>query len=220
MNQRQDHVLLVYYGFDQRQELIAAIAKDAANKLLGLFFRVYAALKIGAVGLSGVWGPIWCRRALHWSWRQQVPQSPLLVLAVTMEDALEPQSTKEYSPYMCLKPGPMTNEQRFITGTVLFVVINGLLIATCKSPFSVVFLVDSAVVKFLITSPLFLEFSWLLRHSLSWFPPTTDSLQSPLLPFLFSLVYQWQTLPKVSYWPSSFCTTSLLTALTLKDSNL
>ena len=134
---------------------------------------------MGCEDLSGVWG------ALHWAWRQGSVQN-LLLLAVTMEEGFGKHKALCNIVYVCLEPGPRTNEQRLITGTVLYMVNYGPLIATSESLFLVLFPADCSI-WCPQSLPPFLEFSFFgfsgtLCHSS---PPTTESLWSLLLAFLF-----------------------------------
>lgn len=57
----------------------------------------------------------------------------VLLLAVTMEEGFGKHKALSNIVYVCLEPGPRTNEQRLITGTILYMVNYGLLIATLKA---------------------------------------------------------------------------------------
>ena len=46
----------------------------------------------------------------------------LLLLAVTMEGGFGKHRALSNTVYVCLEPGPRTNEQRLITGTILYMV--------------------------------------------------------------------------------------------------
>lgn len=87
--------------------MVVAIAKMLLTA--GMLFRVYAALMIRVVRLSGVWGPIWCRGALHWAWRHGSVQS-LLLLAVTAEEGFGNQKTLSNTIPTCLRTSP--NDRR------------------------------------------------------------------------------------------------------------